>query len=132
MKRLTIEQINNELRKLMDEQPDFRYNTSETLATCYYHQGPEHAPEHCNGCIFGQVFQRLGISRDKLAYIDDRIDTIPKNGWLPNYRPYYWSRIQVRQDKGDTWGSLKQFLPNENNNPHQSAQDSQQPQVGQA
>lgn len=132
MKRLTVEQINNELRKLMDEQPDFRYNTSGTLVTCYYHQGPTNNPELCDGCIFGQVFQRLGISRATLAYVDEPIDTIPSNDWLPNYRPYYWRRIQARQDKGDTWGSLKQYLPNENDNTHQSTQDSQQPQVGQA
>ena len=111
MKRLTVKQIDNELRKLMDEQPDFQYNTSKTLDTCYYHQGPMNDPELCNGCIFGQVFQRLGISRDKLAYINDRINTIPKNGWLPNYRPFYWSKIQRRQDKGDTWGSLVHLLP---------------------
>tara|TARA_B100001059_G_C17532313_1_gene426186 strand:- start:54 stop:452 length:399 start_codon:yes stop_codon:yes gene_type:complete len=132
MKRLTVEQIDNELRKLMDEQPNFRYNTSGTLDTCYYHQGPAHAPEKCNGCIFGQAFQRLGITKETLAILHDPIETMPNTRWMPHNRPYYWSKIQARQDKGNTWGSLKEHLPNENDNPHQSAQDSQQPQVGQA
>lgn len=111
MKKLTIEQINNELLKLMNEQPDFRYTDAQPEG-CYYTMGPTSDPLRCNGCIFGQAFQRLKISKKTLKE-DLRYQYIraAKADWLPKEIPEYWGKIQTAQDTGTPWGKLKSFLP---------------------
>lgn len=112
MKKLTVKQINNELRKLMTEQPTFQYTTEN--AGCYYHRGPTNDPELCDGCIFGQAFQRLGITKETLDMecSRDGIGDLDEP-WLTHERPDYWKTIQNEQDSGAAWGSLLHLLPTE-------------------
>ena len=69
--KFTIEQVDDALRKVINRDPHFVY-TEKTATACYYHQGPFHDPERCDGCVFGQALQLLGVSKDDLADISDR------------------------------------------------------------
>lgn len=110
MKKLTVEQIDNELRTLMTEQPNFQYTTEG--AGCFYYRGPTNKPELCDGCIFGQAFQRLGITKETLKNDCSRDGIGDLNEpWLPDKKPDYWVCIQSAQDSGATWGSLVHLLP---------------------
>lgn len=113
-----VELVDAELRKLMDEQPEFVYtfvdpNTSRPkISGCYYDRGPSDDPDKCSGCIFGQAFQRLGIPRENLDEFSvtnftgdgTSISDFPKG-------PEYWGRVQTLQDAGAKWGYLKNYLP---------------------
>ena len=110
MKKLTIEQIDNELLKLMNEQPNFTY-TDGSPTGCFYTKGPSTNPQKCNGCIFGQAFQKLGISKDTLEELENDYIGAAKADWLPEEIPDYWGQIQTAQDAGNRWGHLKRFLP---------------------
>ena len=114
MKKLTVKQIDDELRKLMTEQPDFRYASGH--AGCFYHQGPTGDSERCDGCIFGQAFQRLGITKETLKNecTSNRIAKL-NEPWLTDEKPEYWTAIQSHQDNGQPWGSLLHLLPTETN-----------------
>jgi len=109
MIKLTIEQIDNELRKLMTEQPTFQYATRG--ARCFYHQGPTGDTKRCDGCIFGQAFQRLGITKKTLDECSRSNIRDFKEPWLTNIKPDYWQDIQTAQDQGIAWGNLIHYLP---------------------
>lgn len=115
MKKLTVKQIDNELRKLMTEQPNFQYAKGRPVG-CFYYQGPTGDAKRCTGCIFGQAFQRLGISQNTLKN-DCSKENISgfREPWLTDERPDYWVDIQDEQDSGATWGSLIHLLPTETN-----------------
>ena len=112
--KLTIEQIDKELLKLIDEQPEFVYPTTNEkidLESCYYNQGPANDISKCDGCIFGQAFQRLGIAKERLHSV--AAIRMLKLNELPDEkaRPKYWQKIQAAQDMGTPWGELKKLLP---------------------
>ena len=113
MKKFTIQQIDDALRKVINKQPDFVYSNGSEQ--CYYHKGP--IDNDCEGCLFGQAFQLLGVSKEELQKTsvmsnDDSIKTI-EFAFLPPLvqRPRYWTTMQGRQDTGVAWGELLQFLP---------------------
>ena len=107
---LTIKEVNVELLHLIKTQPDFVYN-KELFGTCYYNSGPAHNTKLCNGCIFGQSFQALGISQDSSELIS-RGDI--SSLWRKHHKetlPYFWDSIQKGQDKGALWGDLIYMFP---------------------
>lgn len=113
MKKLTVKEINQALLELIEEQPEFIYNTDG--GTCYYSRGPYSDPNHCNGCIFGQAFQRLGIDIKELKKIDRSVNStigFVSTIFVDEEIPKYWTTIQGEQDIGVAWGELKQFIPN--------------------
>lgn len=108
--QFTVKQINDALSQLIKEQPDFKYSGWKTTF-CYYHQGPRGNEDSCDGCIFGQALQRLGVSKDSLAVLG----SIPQISlpFLPPSakRPDYWGCMQRAQDNGESWGDLLKYLP---------------------
>ena len=110
MKQFTIQQIDDALREVINKQPDFVY--SDERAECCYHQGPETDPNRCNGCLFGQAFQLLGVTKEELKDTNQFIMDVDFP-FLPSLvqRPGYWTAMQLRQDRGYAWKELLQFLP---------------------
>lgn len=109
---LTVKQIDDELRKLMNEQPKFRYVEGTGPKGCFYTHGPSNDIHKCDGCIFGQAFQRLGISKELIDYdLRNEYITYTTADWLPRKKPDYWEYIQTAQDDGAAWGSLLKYLP---------------------
>ena len=100
-KDLTVEQVNTELRRLAKETPNFIYNPSGN-GFCHYTKGHKDGPE-CNGCIFGQALQNLGVPKTEFPTQQTPIYNLWQNltGTKP---PESWSDVQSAQDKGGTWG----------------------------
>tara|TARA_R110002020_G_scaffold3253_3_gene14784 strand:- start:8932 stop:9297 length:366 start_codon:yes stop_codon:yes gene_type:complete len=119
MKKFTIKQINNALQEVIEKQPDFVY--SKGGERCYYHTGPQGGVgskgNDCGGCVFGQAFQLLGITKEELKDASQLTSNGLINGveflFLPPVaqRPSYWKTMQAEQDTGSAWGELLQFLP---------------------
>lgn len=110
-----ISEVNGHLRSLIAEKPDFQYCSGRS--GCHYNSGPsndDHYPkDHCKGCIFGQVFQRMGVPADNMAtwgaMSDYDFEDITENGYIP----LYWVGMQEEQDAGKKWGELLPLLPEE-------------------
>ena len=124
MKQYTVKEIDDALRQVISGDPDFVY-TNITSSRCYYYKGPS-APHDgavdaatgekiknakCDGCVFGQAFQLLGIDKKDLrkhapvGMVDFQ--------FLPSIseRPRYWGYIQRAQDSpGRAWGDLLRHL----------------------
>lgn len=91
-----IAALENEVLKLAEEQPDFRYTTNERyLGQCFYHTGSVHGPE-CNGCIFGQALQRMGWTPT------EETDFISSFIGLSETDPVL-DEVQRKQDYGQPW-----------------------------
>ena len=58
--------VDEKLRELIEEQPEFTYRSTSDATGCYYDRGPDSNAGRCDGCIFGQAFQRLGIPKSDL------------------------------------------------------------------
>lgn len=113
LKELTVDQVNTELRRLITENPDFVYTPKPKLGGCNYLTGPSYEPNRCNGCIFGQALQNLGVPKSDLKI--NRTITSLWVYWFSYEPPEFWRKIQCRQDAGHPWGNLLEFLPvNEN------------------
>ena len=108
---LTVEEVERELRALAAENPDFKYNPTEKEAdACYYHRQANSDPKENDGCIFGQAFQRLGVTKETLALA--RYRTAINSLWLYTNEsvPDSWGYVQRAQDSGGTWGEAIKFL----------------------
>jgi hypothetical protein len=100
-----IELVEEQLVKLMEENPDFVYSDYEKygLTQCNYHCGPDNNKDSSEGCVFGQVFQRLGISKEELKGLWGNIQQITAQYFTC---PDSWKLIQFNQDRGMSWGNL--------------------------
>lgn len=108
---LFISAVNEQLKKLMEENPKFIYNDGIDIGYCFYNQGTISNPDKCKGCIFGQALQNLGWSdSDELDFIGNINCLFIKYSYFPTI-PRYWEKIQVMQDTGSNWGSLLEYLP---------------------
>lgn len=106
--KFTVEQIDAELLGLMRSNPEFIYPDGEN-DRCYYSSGPEGNEKKCDGCIFGQSFQNLGVDKSELSK-HGKISLIDFP-FLPQHRPDYWNLIQSHQDQGLPWGELEKYIP---------------------
>lgn len=103
-----IEDMERELRRLASEKPDFIY-TSEPGAACHYSKGPSYNLKSCDGCIFGQTLQTLGITKEELNELDtDGMDTAIHI--IFPFAPRRWKSVQYRQDNGSPWGEAIKAL----------------------
>lgn len=75
--------VERELIALAKEKPLFRYTDGNS--SCFYDRGP-FGGLVCDGCIFGQAFQRLGV--EKIHSISDLIEGCPPR----------WTDVQSSQD----------------------------------
>ena len=111
-----VDLVDEKLRELIEEQPEFTYR-KEDISGCYYDKGPDSDPGKCDGCLFGQAFQKMGIPKSELGdqigvliEVYNEAGTIPAISQFPGV-PHYWSNIQDAQDSGTKWGDLLQYLP---------------------
>ena len=106
--------VEDELRRLAKENPDFVYNPTRVSCGCHYN-GPatitndngktfvQVGPD-CKGCIFGQALQNLGWDdKEELEFGESIYDLIPDCST-------YWDLIQYYQDTGKTWAEAVSFL----------------------
>jgi hypothetical protein len=95
-----IDAVDAKLIELAKEKPDFEYRG---YGPCYYHRGRmqygARVNVECDGCIFGQAFQRLGVEKENLNVTG----TINEILWEYMTTPTYWADIQSRQDRGEKW-----------------------------
>ena len=94
--------VNDKLNELIAASPDFVY-PNKCMEGCEYNSGPESQPEKTTGCLFGQVFQGLGIT---LGASD--------NGSIKSVLNIHniqclqkWAVYQMLQDAGCFWGMLE-------------------------
>lgn len=106
-KEFTVEIIEEKLLELMNEKPNFIYNKTETGSVqCFYDKGVSENNQ-CDGCIFGQAFQRLGMSKEDLSSHTEGVMSLPFLEFTP---PWSWNGLQQAQDDGAPWGKLKELL----------------------
>ena len=107
---------NKLLREIITENPEFVYNNVVIGMSngCHYWRGvgshTEPSPNPCNGCLFGQMFQKAGVSKEHLKqknYGNLRGFDITLSVEVPEY----WIKMQDKQDQGAKWGDLLQHLP---------------------
>ena len=108
--QFTIEQVDDALRQVILAKPHFTYSDGK-FTSCYYHQGPSTNTASCDGCVFGQAFQFLGVKKDVLAKSGSILTAAFP--FLPpeEERPSYWRSMQTDQDSGREWGGLLEHLP---------------------
>jgi hypothetical protein len=118
-----IKAVNEQLVKLMDENPDFKYTDKSLfvkgieVATCKYNGPPttglKTVGPPSKGCIFGQVLQNMGWSDNNEMSIMLGINSLLQfedafgASWVDIGS---WRSIQAEQDRGESWGSLKRYL----------------------
>ncbi|TDB90885.1 hypothetical protein E1264_03400 [Actinomadura sp. KC216] len=98
---LTFKQIENEVRRLAAENPDFVYESYH--GSCFYNP-TERAGKQYGACIFGQAFTNLGTP------VPDGIDedyigsVLPNMGIETTLDQYEWAgTVQYQQDQGCAW-----------------------------
>jgi hypothetical protein len=116
MDMITLEQVKAEVIKLGQEQPDFVYNPNYNLESnpdnlspfCFYNKGAIDGPE-CNGCIFGQALQRLGVPIKRLDGVYDSINYLLSDlGITGDVGDLV--KVQAAQDIGTSWGEATKHL----------------------
>ena len=115
-KNLTIENVERELLRIMNENPDFKYSDVENYpdqeTLCFYNRGKLNGAE-CDGCIFGQALRSLGVK--EVGFADEGYEGQISEVWgelTGELIPEYWELIQDLQDLGSSWGDLRKYLPN--------------------
>lgn len=108
---LFISAVNEQLKKIMKENPKFIYNEEIGSCNCFYNRGPTNNPYKCKGCIFGQALQNLGWSDSEELDCIGNINILFINYCYLGCIPNYWEKIQSMQDIGSNWGSLLEYLP---------------------
>ena len=116
MKTIDVPKFEAVLRQLAEENPDFRYVEPRMEDISCKYNGPaiydktgKVAGNPCSGCIFGQAFQREGVTQGLQTLAS--ISAIAEN--LDNSTIDKWAGLQVDQDNGKTWGeAIKQLGEN--------------------
>lgn len=95
---LEFKDVENEVRRLADESPDYVYK-SDPEKGCFYNAGDSH-----DACIFGQALANLGhpVSPD---YEGNAVSAVfRKMGIRVSGQQVSWAtHLQVNQDDGFTW-----------------------------
>ena len=112
MKTIDVPKFEAVLRQLASEKPDFRYvELGAGAADCRY-DGPAVGSDGkaignpCSGCIFGQAFQREGVTHGLMTTEPIWLITNDLNGFTRDR----WNELQMSQDTGDTWGEAIKHL----------------------
>ena len=112
MKTIDVPEFEAVLRQLAAEKPDFRYVELGAVAADCRYDGPAVGSDGkvignpCSGCIFGQAFQREGVTEG--LETSRGIFKIAKN--LDDSTKNRWNDLQLDQDSGDTWGEAIKHL----------------------
>lgn len=114
-----LEALKQEVIKLGTSNPDFVYNPNKE-GFCSY-DGPAKSRTgsivgpKCNGCIFGQAFQNMGLDDYDELKITFRIDTY-LNSLILKYELQYqdllekFRQTQACQDFGGSWQEAISFI----------------------
>ena len=112
MKTIDVPKFEAVLRQLAAENPDFRYVEPGTVDVSCRYDGPAKDDDGkvvgnpCSGCIFGQAFQREGVTQGLDS--GSTIYSITEN--LNDSTRDNWFELQQCQDNGETWGeAIKQL-----------------------
>jgi len=106
-----IDAVDKKMLELIKESPDFKYAyTDDPINSCHYDRGASLDGPECDGCVFGQTFQRLGVEKEHLDYMGTIQDLIKRFSSLEV--PSYWKQIQDKQDNGCEWKELIKLLIN--------------------
>ena len=105
MTEVTVLQVQAEIRKLAQEQPDFVYKRPESSSFCLYvHEASDGSKTP--GCIVGHALHRLGFSFDELEIGGTAGEALHRLGisdWDKD--TVVWiTRVQGEQDTGIPWG----------------------------
>jgi hypothetical protein len=105
MTEVTVLQVQAEVRKLAQEQPDFVYKRPEYSAFCLYvHETSDGIKTP--GCIVGHALHRLGFSLDELEIggtASEALERLSVNGWDKDVVTWI-TRVQGEQDMATPWG----------------------------
>ncbi len=117
-----ISVVEEQLKLLASEQPDFRYNTSGDVVSCSYSEGAsrysttkeraEPAGPECSGCVFGQALARLGWDDETEKKSNKTIDQLMED-FAEIEVPLYWNKVQSGQDYGTTWKEAVDRIPSQ-------------------
>ena len=94
-----IDLVNDQLKALAQEKPDFTYCEKGNVMGCFYDRGPNDEEPSDNACIFGQAFQRLGIPRSTLD--GEHGDRAIVHKFVRSHKSWVW--VQEKQDRGQPW-----------------------------
>lgn len=102
--------VEDELRRLAAEKPDFIYKDKGGQGICRYNgpasRGGVVFGNPCTGCIFGQALQNLGWDDSSEMNYVGPIYGLIKDTPIPST----WSDVQRSQDRGDTWSKAVTYL----------------------
>lgn len=97
-----VDLMDQKLEEVVKENPNFIYSIGSRA--CYYNKGTSFA--ECDGCIIGQAFQKLGISKESLDLLNNigSISLVISNFKSDlSFKKYNWIVLQNDQDNGKTW-----------------------------
>jgi len=94
--------VNDKLNELIAASPDFVY-PNKCMEGCEYNSGPESQPDKTTGCLFGQVFQGLGITLEDSD--EGSVESVLNQHDIQCLQK--WAVYQMLQDAGCFWGMLK-------------------------
>jgi hypothetical protein len=108
-----FEKLRKEVVRLADENPDFRYNTSDHVVLCSWNgpaiDGNKLAGPDCKGCIFGQALQNMGWDdEDEMNKTNSIRDLLTETELIKSCDESeiileLFSDTQNSQDSGYTW-----------------------------
>lgn len=108
----TVDDLIREVRALAEQSPDQHYEAPDGALICSYLRSRTD-PDH--GCLMGQAFERIGVSRHMLAQIegtgiDEAISILGVGGQGPEaVSKVDWLRtVQRKQDIGLSWSHAVQ------------------------
>lgn len=120
-----LDELIKELKRLVENNPDFVYESVGYEYNCYYTKGGLQwgraflaQKTNCNGCLFGQALMNLYPElKEQLEEFDKRLFGVRIDGVLENIG-YKGDRklldklriIQDKQDRGVKWGELKKDI----------------------
>lgn len=110
---ITRHDIVKTVRELAAERPDFNYRGQGVEPkTCSYLGRQLSEPDVGEACIIGQVFERLGLSREELqrfeGYSTDAIANYATGSTIGRETVLWMAHIQDLQDGGHTWATALQ------------------------
>lgn len=114
IKTIDVNKFESVLKELAAENPSFRYIELGLIGASCRYNGPaksicteEVVGNPCSGCIFGQAFQREGVTEglDTLETIGQIVESKVSSNVVKR-----WAKLQASQDLGDTWGEAIKCL----------------------
>ena len=107
---ITVKQLELEVRRLANENPDYIYKFPANTTTCRY---IDHAT-NTGSCLFGQALVNLGVPTEEFGMFEGRGITTLYGGLVarglleptpPTEYVEWFAGVQMGQDTGNPWGT---------------------------